>query len=155
GITPNGNNHCVLWSQSYAGNSSYLSSVSNGLGLTQSFSWQLARNNFHGVNGGGARTDNPFSCKKPAVQSTHPCHIPDGESMSRAVLTQRTESTVRVSQNGQGGTRSSTPVAGTTAYSYQVPYPLPVQECPDCVASFYWGNQNDFDLLDYYNGKFM
>jgi hypothetical protein len=50
----------VLWSQSYAGNSSYLSSVSNGLGLAESFTWQLARNNFHGVNGGGTNAANPF-----------------------------------------------------------------------------------------------
>jgi Concanavalin A-like lectin/glucanases superfamily len=46
-------------------------------------------------------------------------------------------------------------VTSTWSYAYQVRYPLPAQECSSCVASFYWGNQNDFDLLDFYNGKFM
>lgn len=36
---------CLLWSQSYEGNSYYLTSVSNGLGLQQTFSWVDARNN--------------------------------------------------------------------------------------------------------------
>ena len=35
----------VLWSQSYEGNSYYLTSASNGLGLAQTFTWQNARDN--------------------------------------------------------------------------------------------------------------
>jgi len=56
---------------------------------------------------------------------------------------------------GQGGQQISTPVTGTTTYNYQVAYPLLAQECSDCVAGYTWGNQNDNDYLDFYNGKFM
>jgi hypothetical protein len=41
---------CDLWSQSYAGNSRYLASISNGQGLQQTVSWANARSNTHGVN---------------------------------------------------------------------------------------------------------
>jgi hypothetical protein len=129
--------------------------VSNGLGLQETFAWQLARNNFHGVNGGGGNAQNPYYCNNTSIQSTYPCNMPDDGSWSRAVLTQKTVSTVRLTQNGQGGAQTSTTVSGTTAYTYQVAWPLQAQMCGDCQASFYWGNQNDFDLLDFYNGKFM
>lgn len=115
----------------------------------------MARNNFHGVNGGGANTGNPFYCNDPAVASTFPCNMPDDGSWSRVVLTQKIQSTVRLSQAGQGGAQSSTTVTGATSYNYVVPNPLPAPECSLCVASFYWGNQNDYDLLDFYNVKFM
>src|SRR5262249_33210960 len=46
-------------------------------------------------------------------------------------------------------------VTSRWVYSYQVPSPLLNPECSQCFASFYWGNQNDFDLLDFYNVKFM
>jgi RHS repeat-associated protein len=156
GITPNGHTGCILWSQSYAGNSMYVSTASNGLGLSDAFTWQLARNNFHGVNGGGtANVENPFFCNGTSVQSTYPCNMPDDGTWSRAVLTQQMESVVRLTQNGQGGGQTSTPVNSTTSYAYQVTDPLPAQECADCQASFYWGSQNDNDYLDYYNAKFM
>ncbi len=139
---------CVLWSQSYAGNNAYLSSVSNGLGLAQTYGWQLARNNFHGVNAGGANTSNPFYCNDPGVASTFPCNVPDEESWSRVVLTQKTNALVRPSQAG------STNVTGTTIYNYQVPYPIPAPQCATCQATFYWGNINDADYLDFYNYRF-
>jgi hypothetical protein len=153
GITPNGNNKCVLWSQSWPSNSYYLNGVSNGLGLHQDFTWQLARNNFHGVNSGSPA--DPFVCDNASLAPTYPCNMPDDESWSRAVLTQRADRVVQLTQAGQGGQQSSTPVASTHAYTYQVTSPLPAPECGDCVASLYWGNQNDFDLLDFYNAKFM
>jgi hypothetical protein len=147
---------CNLWSQSYAGNSYYMTSASNGLGLAQSFSWQNARDNMHGVNGGGAtNTQNPFYCNGTAVQNSYPCYSADDEAWSRIVLTQQTNSLVRLSQAGQGGQQTSTPVTGTTTYNYQVAYPLLAQECSDCVAGYTWGNQNDNDYLDFYNCKFM
>jgi YD repeat-containing protein len=143
----------VLWSQSYAGNSSYLSSASNGLGLSESFAWTLARNNFHGVVSGSIA--DPFACNSSSVQATYPCNMPDDGSWSRAVLTQRTDSVVRLTQAGQGGTQTSTAVSSTWNYSYLVPYPIQAPDCTLCVATFYCVNQNDFDLLDFYNGRFM
>jgi RHS repeat-associated protein len=153
---PSWNTPCNLWSQTYAGNSSYLSSVSNGLGLAQSFTWQVARDNMHGVNGSGTiNTQNPFYCNGTSVQSSYPCYSADDETWGRAVLTQRTDGVVRLTQAGQGGTQTSTLVVGTTTYNYQLTYPLLAQECADCVAGYSWGNQNDNDYLDFYNGKFM
>ena len=38
-------------------------------------------------------------------------------------------STVRLTQNGQGGGQTSTPVSGTTSYTYQVVFPDAVQLC--------------------------
>jgi RHS repeat-associated protein len=153
GITPNGHTGCVMWSQSRFGNSWYLASASNGQGLSESFTWQLARNNFHGVVSGSPA--DPFACNPTGVQSTYPCNMPDDQSWSRTVLTQRSQTLVRLSQNGQGGSQHNTPVTSTWGYAYQVRYPLPAQECPDCAAGFYWGNQNDNDELDFYNNRFM
>jgi hypothetical protein len=129
----------VLWSQSYAGNSYYLATVSNGLGLQETFAWQLARNNFHGVVSGSPA--DPHACDNASLQPTFPCNMPDDGSWSRAVLAQRQDAT-----NG---------VTSTWNYSYQVPFPLPAQMCSTCVASFYWGSQTDAALLDFYDGKFF
>jgi RHS repeat-associated protein len=144
---------CLLWEQSYANNSRYLASVSNGQGLSQSFSWKLARNNSHGVPGGGSNNADPFYCD--AHQTTSPCQEVDDSGWSHVVLVSQSSTTVRLTQNGQGGAQTSTPITETTNYSYQLTYPLPAQECSDCVAGMYWGNQNDVDYLNYYNGKFM
>src|SRR5262249_42192402 len=114
GNTPNGHTGCVLWSQSGNGNSSYLSGVSNGLGLAETFSWQLARSNAHGVVSGSPA--DPFACNNTSLQTTFPCNMPDDEAWSRAVLTQRGDSVLRTAGN---------PVTSTWAYAYQVPYPLP------------------------------
>lgn len=154
--TGNNGSGCILWNQSYAGNSYYLASIGNGLGLQQTFSWNDARNNFHGVNGGGtANIHNPFFCNGGSVENSFPCDMADDESWSHIVLTQQTNSEDRQTQAGQGGPQTNTTVAGTTSYTYQVPYPIKAWECSTCMATFYWGNQNDFDMLDYYNGTFM
>jgi RHS repeat-associated protein len=130
----------VLWSQSYPGNSSYLSSVSNGMGLAESFTWALARNNFYGAPSGSSPAD-PMVCANTSIQSSFPCNMPDNQTWSRAVLTQRSDATNGVTSNWN--------------YTYQVQFPLAAQECSGCVASFYWGNQNDNDELDFYNNTFM
>src|SRR5260370_29161329 len=101
---------CNLWSQSYAGNSYYMTSASNGLGLAQTFSWQNARDNMHGVNGGGTtNTQNPFYCNGTGVQSSYPCYSPDDEAWSPLVLTQQTNSLVRQVQAAPGGQQTATP----------------------------------------------
>jgi RHS repeat-associated protein len=133
---------CNLWSQSYEGNSYYLSAASNGLGLQQTFSWQLARDNFWGAPSGGDILD-PFACDGSA-QSATPCDVADDQSWSRVVLTQRTEGLVRLTQAGQGGGQTSTPVTGTFTYGYRM-----------AQADSYWGDAYDFDVLDFYNERFM
>jgi RHS repeat-associated protein len=145
---------CLLWSQSYAGNSRYLATADNGMGLQQVFSWAEARNNTHGVNGGGTNTADPLYCDGKESQG-YPCSQADDQNWSHAVLTQETDSVLRVAQNGQGGQQTSVSVDSTTSYSYQLTYPLVAQPCSDCVAGMYWGNQNDADFLDFYNNHFM
>jgi RHS repeat-associated protein len=145
---------CDLWSQSYDGNSRYLSSVSNGQGLQETFTWANARSNTHGVNSGiGTDIANPLYCN--THQTGYPCNSADDQAWSRFVVTQHNSSVVQLTQTGQGGQQTSTPVTSTHAYTYQLSYPLVAQECLDCVAGMYWGNQNDGDYLDYYNGHFM
>jgi RHS repeat-associated protein len=139
---------CLLWSPSYEGNSYYLASVSNGLGLQQTFSWANARNNTWGVNQGS--TLNPLAC---TTQSQFPCNEADDQNWSHVVLTQEAGTVVRASQNGQGGAQTNTPVTTTTSYTYQLSS-FTAQPCTGCAQGFYWGNQKDGDYLDYYNGKF-
>ena len=145
---------CDLWSQSYDGNSRYLATADNGRGLQQAFSWADARNNTHGVNSGiGSDIANPLYCD--SHQSGYPCNSADDEAWSRIVLTGRTDTVTQLTQAGQGGTQTTTPVSSSYGYTYTQTYPLAAQECGDCVAGMYWGNQNDGDYLDYYNGTFM
>src|SRR5262249_23180268 len=88
-------------------------------------------------------------------QAGYPCDLADDQSWSRIVVQQRDDTVVQVTQNGQGGTQTNTPVTSSHVYTYQLTYPLAAQECGDCVAGMYWGNQNDGDYLDYYNSKYM
>jgi YD repeat-containing protein len=151
---PAWNTGCLMWSQSYDGNSRYLASVSNGLGLYQTFTWKEARNNTHGVNGGGSNNANPLYCDGKESQG-YPCNQADDQVWSHIVLTQEDDSVVRLWQSGQGGQQSSKTIDSQTVYTYLLTYPLAAQACADCVAGMYWGNQNDADYLDYYNAKFM
>jgi RHS repeat-associated protein len=149
------NSACLLWSQSYDGNSRYLTTADNGLGLHQVFSWAEARNNTHGVNGGGTNALNPLYCSLVLnYPSSYPCNQADDQNWSHIVLTQEKDTIIRLSQNGQGGQQTSTPVDSITSYSYQLTT-YSANPCSDCLQGMYWGNQNDADYLDYYNGKFM
>jgi RHS repeat-associated protein len=143
---------CLLWSQSYEGNSYYLSTADNGLGLRSLFSWDNARSNKHGVNGGGFdNTRNPLYCNtlSPALQATYPCNATDDEDWSRATVSLRRQQHYRAASSG------NVLIDSQYTYIYFLTYPLAAQECPDCVAGFSWGNQNDGDYLDYYNGHYM
>jgi hypothetical protein len=144
---------CLLWSKAYAGSNRYLEISDNGLGMRETFIWSHARNNTHGVNGGGSNTANPLYCD--TYQTGYPCDEADDQNWSREVLTESDSSVVRTAQAGQGGTQTSTTITSKTAYTYTLTYPLVAQMCSDCVAGMYWGNQTDEDYLDYYNGKFM
>ena len=148
---------CDLWSQSYDGNSRYLATIDNGQGLEQTVAWNLARNNTHGVNSGvPADIVNPLYCNglSGAQKATYPCNSADDQAWSRIVATGRTDTVNQLTQAGQGGTQTTLPVASDWAYTYQLSS-LIAKECTDCVAGMYWGNQNDGDYMDYYNGKFM
>jgi RHS repeat-associated protein len=135
------NQGCNLWSQSYEGNSYYMSSASNGLGLSQTFSWQNARNNTDGVPSGQDLL-NPFVCN--TMQTTSPCDVTDDSSWSRIVLTQRADTVLRTSQAGPGGAQTTTPVTSTTTLSYRM-----------AQLDSYWGDVFDWDVLDFYNLRFM
>jgi RHS repeat-associated protein len=144
---------CDLWSQTYGGNSRYLTTIDNGQGQHQTISWVNARNNTHGAGTGlGADDVNPAYCN--THQSGYPCNSADDQAWSRIVATGRTNTVNQLTQAGQGGTKTTTPVTSSWAYNYQLTS-LTARECLDCVAGMYWGNQNDNDYLDYYNGHFM
>ncbi len=70
------------------------------------------------------------------------------------MVTSRSDSVQQLTQAGQGGTLTSTPITSNWTYNYYLSS-LTAKECIDCVAGMYWGNQNDGDYMDYYNGKFM
>ena len=78
----------MLWSQSYEGNGYYLSTVDNGMGLQQTYTWANARDNTHGVNGGGGNNADPLYCNglSAAQQATYPCNMADDQSWSRVTL---------------------------------------------------------------------
>lgn len=127
--------NCYLWSRSYDGNSFYLTSASNGLGLAQSFGYGWARNNTHGPS-----TD-PFACS--AVISTI-CNKADSQNWSRILLTQESGSLIQA-----GSTLTTTKQYAYTLASFSA------NPCSDCLQGYTWGNQKDGDYADYYNAQFM
>ena len=139
------NLNCWLWSRSLDGNSRYISAASNGLGLSQTFTWAEGRNNTHGVGGGDAT--NTLYCDSQSSSNTA-CNIADDENWSHMVLTSQSASVVRPSSSG------SPTVTSTTSYSYKLTL-IGAKPCGDCVAGMYWGNQNDGDFLDFYNAKYQ
>jgi hypothetical protein len=142
---------CLLWIHNYNGNGYYLATADNGMGLQETFTWDMARNNTHGVNGGGSNNADPLYCSHLNItgQSTYPCNETDDENWSRFVLVSREGDVVRAASG------SSPTISSVTSYAYKLTWPLPEQACSDCVAGMYWGNQNDGDYLDYYNAFFM
>lgn len=137
-------------------NNRFLTSISNGQGLAQSLSWAIAHNNSHGTPGQDSNNPNPFTCD--SSQSGYPCNEADDSGWSHAVLVSESDQTVRLTQSGQGGTQTSTPITVTTTYTYLINGAQGAsggQQCSDCLAGMYWGNQNDNDYLDFYNGVFM
>jgi len=155
-----GTNGCLLWSESYPGNSFYLGTVSNGIGQFQQFGWLNARDNMHGVPTGSDVTDTGLCTNaSSSTQSSYPCDMTDDETWSRVVLTQELDSVQTLCQPvvaGTGCAASPTTVTGSTTYSYHMnSHALAAQECSSCIEGFSWGNQNDNDYLDFYNGRFM
>jgi RHS repeat-associated protein len=150
-----------MWSHSYGGNDLYLWHASNGLGLQQTFTWTYGRNNTHG-SGAGAHAD-PYACapvtysggvptsNDPSTWSNaYPCDEADDQNWSRVLVAAGTSTVLQPMSTGAPQTTTE-----LSNYTYFLTYPLVAQECSDCAAGMYWGNQNDGDYLDYYNGLFM
>jgi hypothetical protein len=131
--TPTNGTLCDLWEQSY--NSYYLTTLDNGMGWHVTMTWKEAHNNTHGTLG-----NDPFTCDAPGAQTpTSLCGEADDQNWSRIVLSQRVEQT-----NG---------VSSTWTYQYYL-NGFSAQPCTDCLQGYNWGNQNDDDYSDYYNGQF-
>jgi RHS repeat-associated protein len=141
----NGDHGCHVWNHSRDGNDRYLSTIANGMGLAQSFTWAEARNNTHGVPVGNVLTD-PLACD--GQEETSPCFKADDRNFSHIVLTGETDSILQASPTGNA------PLTTTTVYTYRLT-PLTAQPCSDCKVGMYWGSQNDTDELDFYNARFM
>jgi RHS repeat-associated protein len=149
-LPPGYNPNCYLWSISYEGNSYYLSTADNGMGLTRSFSWANGRDNAQGVASGNIW--DPLACNDGSGNpiSTSPCNLADDQQWGRTVLTQDQ------GQVYQASTAGSSPVTSGNLYQYILTNPLPAQVCQTCnFPGMYWGNRNDNDANDFYNGKFM
>lgn len=128
GYTPIGRG-CVLWSQSYDGNSYYLSSASNGIGLSQTFSWVDLRSNMHGTdwwnghNGGyWSLGYNPLWCNSNQ-SNIYPCDMTDDEVWSRIGLASQTDTVVRA--DTKRSRRSPDEHAGYQHYLVRLPGCVP------------------------------
>ncbi|HVB22203.1 MAG TPA: hypothetical protein VNG51_09685, partial [Ktedonobacteraceae bacterium] len=135
---PRDSNGCFLWAADFS--SRYISNLDNGRGWNETIGWTEARNNTHGVNSGSA-VDDAFAC---ANNTSGVCNEADDHNWSRIVVSQRT-----AVSNG---------VTSTWTYQYYMLDNLstnsPGTHCTNCNQGYTWGNQNDDDFLDYYNGQF-
>ena len=125
---------CFRGEHSY--NSYYLSTIDNGMGWHATMTWQEGHSNTHGVDSGAG--NNPFTCDGSQTR-TNLCGEADDRNWSRILLTKRVEQT-----NG---------VSSTWLYQYYL-QGLSDKPCSNCVWGTTWGNQNDADDADYYNGQF-
>lgn len=132
-----GNGDCYLWSRTTQ--TWYLVNIDNGQDWNESFTWTEAHNNTHGVDSGAI--DNPTTCNSIRTSSNR-CGKADDKNWSHYVITQKV----------LGG---SSP--GWT-YDYWLQTGLKSNYvgaiCDECGQGFTWGNQNDDDYADYYNGQF-
>ncbi len=138
-----GNGNCYLWSRTYS--TYFLSTIDNGRGWHENISWVEARNNTQGVDSGAI--NDPTTCNGQET-STNKCGRADDQSWSRIVVKQI-----------DAYTTSSTTPSSTWQYQYYLQQNLPANfpgtACSSCHQGFSWGNQNDADYADYYNGQFM
>jgi RHS repeat-associated protein len=133
----NGSGQCYLWSRTYY--TDYISTLDNGRGWHENISWVEGRNNTHGVNSGLA-INNATSCDGQE-SSTNICGRADDENWSRMAV--------------GGRSAVSNGVTSTWSYNYYIRMNWPAPPCSDCNQGYDWGNQNDGDYADYYNGQFL
>jgi len=133
---------CDLWSQSY--NARYIQLLDNGRGWHETITWANAHNNTRGVDNGSGYANDPLACNGHQ-SSGNDCGSADDQSWSRIVVVSRTA--------------VSNSVTSTWQYTYYLQTGLganfPGSGCPTCHQGYTWGNQNDLDYADYYNGQFM
>ncbi len=133
----NGSGQCYLWSRTYY--TDYISTLDNGRGWHENVSWVEGRNNTHGVNSGLA-INHATSCDGHEA-SDNLCGRADDQNWSRMAV----------------GSRSavSNGLTSTWSYDYYIRENWPAPPCSDCNQGYDWGNQNDGDYADYYNGQFL
>lgn len=103
------------------------------------FRWEQSYNSYYLSsldNGIGWHAN--FTCDGKQTR-TNLCGSADDRNWSRVLLTKRVEQT-----NG---------VSSTWSYQYYL-QGLTDKPCGNCVWGTTWGNQNDADTADYYNGQF-
>ncbi len=140
---------CFLWSRSY--NSFYMQTADNGEGLHQSFTWETTHNDTHGTY----NTQNllsPIQCstQTPSIQALYPCDQMDDMSWSHLALASRT-----ATENSPTSANANATTTSTWSYTYDLTSLSARSLCGDCWVGMYWGNQDDDDYLDYYNGNFQ
>ena len=139
---------CYLWAMTY--HQYYLSNLDNGAGWNESISWKEAHANTWGIDAGGA-VNNTFICTTQGQTSTNNCGRADDKSWSRIVVGSRTATT-----NGVSSTWSYTYYLQTGIQGASFPGYYTSRTCTSvCSQTYTWGNQNDFDYADYYNGAFQ
>ncbi len=137
---------CYLWSVSY--NQYYISNLDNGRGWNESITWFEAHSNTWGVDTGSV-TD-ALDCYVHAQTSTNICGRADDKNWSHVVVESRT-----ATSNGVSSTWSYqyTLASGFSGVTY--PGNSALSCSSTCNQTYDWGNQNDDDSADYYNGDFQ
>jgi RHS repeat-associated protein len=133
----NGSGQCYLWSRTYY--TDYISTLDNGRGWHESINWVEGRNNTHGVDSGLA-INKAISCDGHEA-SNNLCGRADDQNWSHMAV----------------GSRSavSNGLTSTWSYDYYIRTNWPAPPCSDCNQGYDWGNQNDGDYADFYNGQFL
>jgi RHS repeat-associated protein len=151
----NGQGNCLLWSRTYS--NFVMTEADNGMGMQALFTWEDMRTNEHGVDTSAPAPDNDpqhaYACTDLQTSKTYgwdsyPCDMADDNGWSHLTLTQRTETI-----DDPTSAKSPNPFSAIWTYNYNLAY-LSAQECADCQYGMYWGNTNDGDIGDFYNGKF-
>ncbi len=112
--------------------------MDNGRGWHENVSWVEGRNNTHGVDSGAI--NNATTCDGQETSSNR-CGRADDQNWSRMAVQSRS-----AVSNG---------VTSTWSYDYYIRTNWPAPPCSDCNQGYDWGNQNDGDFADYYNGQFL
>jgi RHS repeat-associated protein len=141
GWVPIVNGNCLLWSQSY--NARFLKVLDNGEGWNETMTWTEVHNNTHGVVSGSV--SDPRNCTN---QGDHynVCSYADDQSWGHVVIASR----VAVSN----GVKSIWNYTYTLQQNLLANFPGACFDGLSCYQGFTWGNQNDADWLDYYNGQY-
>ena len=142
--------YCTLWARSY--NLELLTDIQNGQGMEETLHYTDLRNNTHGVPAGYNAQD-PTVCTQieettSASQMPLACRYPDDNGWSHMGVDQRSI----VLHTPTSGNANAEQVM-TWQYVYRLTA-LTAQECWNCTVGMYWGDANDGDTLDYYNGRF-